>query len=653
MKTYLKTLARMFRRHVARLLSLIFMVLISVSFLSGIGMATNKIEYSLTDYYKAKSVSDFIVKSKSEEGFSEEEVEKIKELFPSARIDLGMSFDMQVGSPKDKRSVRFYFLDFSAWSVNLPDLIEGVYPSDRTKICVERADNVVKGYSVGEQITLDFKEIILALSEGNGFELDEYSRNKLDLLEPVPVTVSGIVQSPLTFALEGEPSYNNGEDMVVPDDTSGTKDMDVLEQIYYVSKDVIPTYKDIMPTLPDRLNSPIIKSGDLYIAIENRELFKAFSSDYEEYVEGKKAEIKEALENVEVLTLYENYSFKSLKSYAEKVRGIGYILMVAFLLVTSLVVQSTMTRLLDEERAQIACLKTLGYSSFKIVFKYLLFALISTGIGGGGGYFLGLGITWLLYTVFSYSFDMPPISSHVAIVFYIITLTVILVGTLLATLVAGLKLTNEVPAKLLRPKPLRAGKKVILEKIPILWNRISFRYKSTLRNVLRYKSRFIMTVVSVALSTALVLMGLGLLDLCLFHDFGSPTIMGVAIVVVAFAGLLTAVVIYTLTNINVSERNREIATLMVLGYHDGEVCGYIYREVYINSFIGILFGYPVSLLLMRMVFSVIGVGTISGVSWFMWLIAPVVVLLFTGLVTLILRRKIVRIRMNESLKAIE
>lgn len=92
---------------------------------------------------------------------------------------------------------------------------------------------------------------------------------------------------------------------------------------------------------------------------------------------------------------------------------------------------------------------------------------------------------------------------------------------------------------------------------------------------------------------------------------------------------------------------------MVLGYHDTEVCGYIYREVYINSFIGILFGYPTSLLLLFLVFEIIGVGTISGVSWFVWLIAPFIVLLFTGLVTLILRRKIVKIKMNESLKANE
>lgn len=649
MKTYLKTLARMFRRHLTRLLSLIFMVLVSVGFISGIGSVTDKIDYSLSDYYEDRNVSDFIVKSTSADGFSEEEIESVEALFPGASVDTGMSVDLQVGDDGSKRSVRLYFLDFDNWTVNVPELVAGSAPSSETQIYAERADNVIEGYSVGDAIELDFKEILLKLSEQNGTELDESTRAMLDLLEPVTVTVSGVVQSPLTFARDGEPSYNN-EGAAVPDDTQATKDMDVLENILYISKDLIPTYRDIMSALPD---TPLIGTGDVYVAIADRGLFRAFSSGYEDFVEEQKNAITSTLPASEVITLYENYSFKSLNSYAGKVAGIGYILMIGFLLVTVLVVLSTMTRLLDEERSQIACLKTLGYSSAGIVSKYMLFALISTGIGGFGAYFVGMGIARLLYSVFDYSFAMPPLSPHITVLFYILTLSVIVAATLAATAISGLKMANEAPATLLRPKPPRSGKKVIIERIPLLWNRLSFKYKSTARNVLRYKNRFVMTVVSVAFATALVIAGLGLLDMCLFHDFGSEAILGVALVVVAFAGLLTAVVIYTLTNINISERNREIATLMVLGYYDNEVALYIYREVYINSVIGIILGYPVSLLLLRLLFGIMGFGSIGGVSWFMWLIAPVVVLLFTGLVTLLLRHKIVNIDMNESLKAIE
>ena len=92
---------------------------------------------------------------------------------------------------------------------------------------------------------------------------------------------------------------------------------------------------------------------------------------------------------------------------------------------------------------------------------------------------------------------------------------------------------------------------------------------------------------------------------------------------------------------------------MVLGYQNREVYGYIFREVFITSFIGILFGYPLSCFLNWLIFTTIGFGTLSGISWFMWLAAPFIVTLFTWLVTLILRPRISRIDMNESLKAIE
>lgn len=651
-KTYLKTLWRMFSKHVTRLLSLVFMVLISVGFISGIGSATDKINYSLSDYYKAQNVSDFIIKSKLSSGFSDEDVKKAEDLFGSEAINVGNSLDLQT---EEKRSLRLYFLDFVKWTVNVPDLTEGNEADPKTQVYAEQSSNVIKGFELGEEVTLDFKYILQKLAEQNGEPLDGQTSAMLDALQPVKVTVSGIVKSPLTFARDGTPSYNNPEDTEVDFSTSGTENLDCIENILYISKDLIPTYKDAMPVIPDPMNAPFINTGDIYVAVNDRNVFNSFSPAYKTLINDGKKQIEDKFgaENVEVLTLYENYSFQSLNGYSEKVAAIGYVLMVAFLLVTALVTLSTMTRMLDEERSQIACLKTLGYSSFGIVSKYALFAMIATGIGGAGAYFVGLGLARLLYVVFNYSFAMPPISSHIAMAFYQITFWLIVVATLTATLIAGFKMTGEKPANLLRPKPPKAGRKVILEKIPLIWNRLSFKYKSTVRNVLRYKSRFVMTVIAVALSTALVMAGLALLDLCIFHDFGSVSIMGISAVIVIFAGLLTAVVIYTLTNINISERNREIATLMVLGYQDREVAGYIYREIYINSAVGIIFGYPFSAFLIWLVFKVMGVGTLGGVSWFMWLIAPVIVVLFTMLVTLILRRKIVKINMNDSLKAIE
>lgn len=618
-KTYFKTVRRMFRHHLIRLLSLIGVILISIGFISGIGSPTDMIQDSIEKYYRNRNVSDFIVKSKSGR-FTDDQISAVRARYGEKNVNTGLSVDMQTS---EKRSLRLYFLDFDAWDINVPELIEGekVTGDERDCVYAEVSDNVIKGYAVGETVEIDLGKAL-----------------NLPMEYKLSVTVKGIVKSPLTFGKDGEPSYNNPEDTEVPDNMVKLGKLDLLENVLYCP----------VSLLPARVN------GDLYITAEDRGLFASFSDGYKAYVEKEKTELTALLgDDIEIITLYDNYSFKSVLSSADKVRGIGNILMMIFIAVSLLVVLSSMMRLMEEERAQIACLKTLGYSSVSIVMRYLLFALVALLAGGGGGFFVGYGVSWLMCYVFRYGYDMPSISVVVNPSYYFLSVSVVAAVTLMAIFILGMRMTGDTPANLLRPKPPKKGKRVFLENIPLLWNRLAFKYKSSLRNVLRYKMRFFMMLVSVAVSAGLVFAGLALLDMCLFDDFGSPSIIGIAVVVVVFAGLLTAVVINTLTTINISERNREIATLMVLGYLDSEICGYIYREIYISTSIGILFGYPVGIGLATLIFKTIGFGTVGGVSWFMWLLVPAVVFGFTLLVTLILRPKIVKTKMNESLKAVE
>ncbi len=617
-KTYFKVVRRMFRKQLTRLLSLIGVILISVGFVSGIGSPTDMIKDSIENYYKNQNVSDFIIKSQSG-SFSEEEINKIKSHFGEKNVETGMSLDIKTG---EKTSLRLYFIDFEKWNINVPELVNGekINISDKNQVYAEVKDNKIKGYNIGENVEINLKEAL-----GLPFE-------------KINVTVKGIVMNPLTFGKDGEPSYNNPEDTKTPKNIAEINKLDLLENIIYCPKEVCP----------------YLPVGDIYVKIENRNLFNSFSKDYEKYIGEQKEEITKLLgENIKIITLDDNYSFKSIISSADKVRGIGNILMIIFLAVTLLVVLSSMMRLMDEERSQIACLKTLGFSSFTIVMKYIFFALVALAVGGGIGFFVGYGVSWLICNIFNYGHVMPPIDVIVNPGYFFLSVGIIIIVTLLVTFSLGMKLANNEPAILLRPKVPKSGKRILLEKMTFIWNRLAFKYKSSFRNVLRYKTRFMMMLISIAVSTGLVFAGLALLDICIFSDFGSPSIIGIAIVVVIFAGLLTMVVINTLTTINISERNREIATLMVLGYYDGEICGYIYREIYISAFLGILLGYPTGIGLATLVFKTMGFGKVKDVSWFIWLIVPVVVFGCTLLITLILTPKIVKTNMNESLKAIE
>jgi putative ABC transport system permease protein len=117
--------------------------------------------------------------------------------------------------------------------------------------------------------------------------------------------------------------------------------------------------------------------------------------------------------------------------------------------------------------------------------------------------------------------------------------------------------------------------------------------------------------------------------------------------------MLCALVIYNLTNINVSECTREIATLMVLGYNNNEVTGYIYREVYIMGIIGAILGIPFGMIFIEFVFDLISIGTLADINWWTYVITPITTIFFTFLSTLLLRKKIISTDMNTSLKTID
>ena len=147
MKTYLKTLLRTFRKHLTRFISIIFIVIVSVGFISGIGSSADKIKYSMTDYYKAQNVSDLIIRSTSPTGFSREqlsEIDKLKETYGDKNVATGVQLDVKTEIEGEEQTVRAYFVDGfkdDEWTVNVPDLLEGEMPSKEGEALCEKSDN--------------------------------------------------------------------------------------------------------------------------------------------------------------------------------------------------------------------------------------------------------------------------------------------------------------------------------------------------------------------------------------------------------------------------------------------------------------------------------------------------------------------------------
>ena len=168
-----------------------------------------------------------------------------------------------------------------------------------------------------------------------------------------------------------------------------------------------------------------------------------------------------------------------------------------------------------------------------------------------------------------------------------------------------------------------------------------------------------MTVVSVAGSTALIVAGFGLYDISNSDSLGADmSNMGsslslVSFVVIIFAVFLCLLVIFNLTNMNIGERKRELATLKVLGYHDWEVSGYIFREIFISAFIGIVFGVPAGYGIAAFIFGYLDFGSVADINWYSYLSSAVIVVALILIADFIMHFKIKKIDMTSSLKTVE
>ena len=588
MKTYFKTVRRMFKKEKSRMFSILFILLISIGLSAGVGMSPTKINNSITEYYQERNVSDLIIKSTRTTGFTEEEIDILENLYGIDNIMTLTSFDLE----NNDEISRYYYLDLGNININKLELIEGNFPENDNEVLVERSTSKLKKYNIGDEI----------------------------IYNNVTYKVSGIVKNPLYFQKLEEVSYIDDKN---------------LDNIVYLNTNIL------MPI------------NEVHISFEDRDLLENMSDDYEDLVLSEKKNVEKNIEDIVVLTLYENISFNKLFTLTDKINIITIVLLIGFIFVSALVVLSTMSRLLEEERKNIACLKTLGYSNSSIILKYLIFAFVSTIIGAMLAYFVGIFITDLIYYNFDAMFDMPTMSTKITNFHYFLTTLILIISTLIVTFNSGLNIVREKPATMFKRKAPKKGKKILLEKIPKLWNRLSFKYKSTFRNIFRYKKHFFMTVISVAGSTVLVFLALGLLSYSLTDELLGDALIFICFVVLIFAGLLTILVIYTLTNINISERYKEISTLMVLGYYDNEVRGYIYREIYIMCLIGIILGIPLGYISLNGLFELLDFGSMSDVGMYIYFITPLLIILFTILITLILKKKITNIDLDESLKEVD
>ena len=301
-----------------------------------------------------------------------------------------------------------------------------------------------------------------------------------------------------------------------------------IQQLLTAEKQIEDGYKEIEKAKQDIKDGRAqIESAKLEIALGWIEYYKgvdqweAGQRELEEKIEDAQVELnkaKQALDELPdakwmVLDRDMHYSTAMYAGSANQMQTIGSIVPLLFFLVAALVCMTTMMRLIEEERSQIGVFSALGFNRGQIISKYVIYAFVASVLGSALGVVAGIPIfPNVIYWAWKLMYDTPDVYLYLPVSAAVIGALSFTLLMMIVTFFVVRKSLNQMPSQLMRPKAPKSTKKVFLENIPGIWNHLSFTSKVTARNLIRYKSRFFMTVIGVAGCTSLLVLGFGIKD---------------------------------------------------------------------------------------------------------------------------------------------
>ena len=465
-----------------RFLSLICMAFLGVGFYAGIQSSSPDMLKTLDNFYDENNVYDISVISNV--GLTEDDLLKLSKI---KNVELAINIqekDSYLEIEENNYVVKL--IEYNS-QMNNVYIKEGRLPKNNNEVSVDYALLENNNLKLGDNITIDGKK---------------YS-------------IVGNVISPLYFSAE-RPNSNLGSGKV---DYyiyvyNGSLDLEAYSNIYITVKGAkkyltnSDSYKKLINNVKkdidlikdkqqdiryDELYSDIIETSEMYgISIDESKFIKP------------KWYIYDRLDNT---------SYKELINASDNLKKIGNIFPIIFFAISVLVSLISMMRMIEEDRVENGTLKSLGYNSFHITLKYVIYSLLATTIGSSVGAIFGsYMIPNVIWNIYKKIFFIPKFiyllkSDYNALGLWICILCIC--GT---SIIVCIKNLREVPANLMRPKAPKSGKKILLERINFIWKKLKFSDKITIRNIFRYKSRVITTILGIAGCTALILAGFGLKD---------------------------------------------------------------------------------------------------------------------------------------------
>ncbi|MBQ4068441.1 MAG: ABC transporter permease [Lachnospiraceae bacterium] len=451
------------RKTMSRFLSLVLIVALGVAFYSGIRATEPSMNYTLDKMYDDTDFLDVRVLNAS--GMTDDDINKLNKIECVQEAEGVYYNDFFALTGDEKYTVKLQSLPDN---ISKLQLVEGRMPK-KSNECIVDSYLIDNGKcKVGDSITID-----------SGTEIP-----------------ANMIMSETEYKIVG--SYKTYYYLQIDRGTTALGSGKISGLVMVDKKNFnLPVYSEVYVTIKDA-KEKVLRTKAYKDCIEEAvmEIEKEFDDSY--YILDR-----ESIQN------YVEYGMD-----AERIGKIGRVVPVIFFLVAALVSLTTMTRMVEEERTQIGTLKALGYSKWEVAKKYIYYGFFATLIGSVIGAIVGKMV--IPYTIINaYKIMYINLENVIAPYDMVYILTAALISVLcvtFATIAACYKELSESAAQLMRPSAPKNGKRVFLEKIGFVWRRMNFTWKSTVRNLVRYKKRFFMTIFGISGSMGLMVLGFGIVD---------------------------------------------------------------------------------------------------------------------------------------------
>lgn len=491
----LKNLLREIKRTFTKFLSIFAICALGVAFFAGIRATSPDMKEAGDRLYNTYNLSDISVISTS--GLTADNIRDLESIEGIQAVRASLFVDaMARGTGEKEKNLRLYSMPIKLKSEYAPliDLIPD-YGIDTSPEYEMNGVEIVSG-----RMPLNDTETALDYTlEGS---LVKQLGDEITLTTSggtVTLRVVGFIRSPMYISMfeRGTSSIGNG----------------TSDGFAYASGNTISSLGTKLPVM-SLLNTYYTRAD---IVISGKEGLSAYSDEYEALVN----EVTDRIEDyasTQSGTWYVqgrsgNPGYSDYSENTDRIAAVGDVFPLIFFIVAALVCLTTMTRMVEEQRIEMGTMKALGYGGWQIAMKYAAYAMSACISGGVVGAIIGFKLfPYVIMKGYSIMYYLGKLETPYRADIAFMAIAAMAVCTAAATFSACYASLKEVPATLMRPKAPKAGRRVLLEKIPFIWKKLSFTSKVTVRNLFRYKKRFFMSVIGIAGSGALLVTAFGLND---------------------------------------------------------------------------------------------------------------------------------------------